>query len=70
MTGQLYGDLKPVFSGDNVEVKSDLPTFNKMIDRIGPNSYGLSPGQRFEFAETITLPEFAIVLEQKTGLKL
>jgi hypothetical protein len=70
MTGNLYGSLKPVFSGDKYEVKSSLFTYDKMKARIGDENYGLSPDQREEFALTVTIPEFKKVLELKTGLKI
>lgn len=70
MTGELYGSLKPVIHDEKFQIKSPLPTFDKMVDRIGDENYGLSPDQRFEFATVVLLPNFARRLEEKTGIKL
>jgi hypothetical protein len=69
MTGKLYNSLHAEVAGGQYEVKSPLPTFDKMVERIGKDKYGLSPDQREEFATEITVPEFVKVWEQKTGLK-
>lgn len=70
MTGELYGSLHAQVENNTYKIDSPLPTFDKMIERVGDENYGLDPAERLEFATTVTLPEFSKVLEQKTGLKL
>jgi hypothetical protein len=70
MQGNLYRSLRTVFRGTTFRTESPLPTFQKMLDRIGEDDYGLSPDQCEEFATGITIPEFGKVLEQRTGLKI
>lgn len=69
-TGRLYGSLKANVAGLTYKIESPLPSFDKMVDRIGEENYGLDPEQRLEFATTVTLPEFGRVMEEKTGLHL
>lgn len=69
-TGNLYGSLRTQIRGQMFEVESPLPTFAKMIDRIGNENYGLSADQRLDFATEITLPEFGKALKEKTGLTI
>lgn len=70
MTGELYGSLHAQVENNSYRITSPLPTFGKMIDRVGDEDYGLNPQGRLEFATTVTLPEFSKVLEEKTGLKI
>lgn len=69
-TGNLYGSLRTQIRGKMFEVESPLPTFAKMVKRIGNEDYGLDHDQRYEFATEITLPQFSAVLKQKTGLTI
>lgn len=70
MTGNLYKNLHAQVDNDQFIVKAPLATFDKMIERVGEENYGLSPDQREDFAVEITLPQFGYILEEKTGLKL
>lgn len=70
MHGNLYGSLFTKRTGDKYVISSPLPTYDKMLTRIGDENYGVEFDQRLEFAKTVTLPEFGKVLEQKTGLKI
>lgn len=70
MYGNLYKSMTTVMSGDDFSVESPLPTFDKMVNRIGDDEYGLDPEERLNFATEITIPKFAEALQQKTGLVL
>lgn len=70
MHGNLYNSLFTKTRRDKYTIFSPLPTYEKMLDRVGDQNYGVEYDQRLEFAKTVTLPEFGKVLEQKTGLKL
>lgn len=70
MKGDLYKSLFTTVNDKKFKVFSPLPTYDKMVERIGDDKFGVDPEQRLEFAETVTLPEFAKVLEQKTGIKI
>ena len=68
MTGSLYESLFYKATGTNFEITSPLPTYEKMIDRITDEEYGLSPDKRLYFAEEKLLPLFSEVFTEKTGL--
>lgn len=69
MEGNLYNSLHTVVKDGKFETLSDRFTFQKMIERVGDENYGLDPESRKEFATTVTVPEFRKVLAQKTGFK-
>lgn len=66
MTGSLYESLFYKSEGDEFEFTSPLPTYDKMIERIGEDEFGLSPDKRLYFAENVTLPKFAEIFKEKT----
>lgn len=68
MTGSMYESLFYKSEGDEFAITSPLETYDKMIDRIGPDKFGLSPEQRLYFAENVTLPKFAEIFKEKTTL--
>jgi hypothetical protein len=70
MTGNLSQSLYYSRNGDNYSIISSLETYGKMIERIGPNEYGLDPENRLFFAKNVTLPEFKKVFKAKTGLSI
>lgn len=70
MTGQLYGSLFAEIIGENYETKSPLFTYDKMIDRIGRENYGLDYDSRLDFALSVLLPNFKLIFKEKTGLEL
>jgi len=70
MEGNLYNSLFTQVRGKKYNIFSPLPTYTKMLDRIGDKQFGVDPDQRLEFAKTVTLPEFGKVLKQKTGLTI
>jgi hypothetical protein len=70
MTGGLYGSLRTKVLGPVYETTSPLATYDKMVERIGDENFGLAPEQRLEFATTVTLPKFGEALYEKTGLKI
>jgi hypothetical protein len=68
MTGTMYESLFYKSVGDEFEVTSPLETYDKMIERIGEEEYGLSPDKRLYFAEEKLMPKFAEILKEKTTL--
>ena len=68
MTGRLYQSLFAEIIGENYETKSPLFTYDKMIDRVGRENFGLDYDSRLDFAKSITLPNFKQRLKEKTGL--
>src|SRR6266699_5285937 len=56
MTGELYQSLQTKISGDEFMVESPLRTFDKMLERIGEDKYGLDEQSRERFAEQFVLP--------------
>jgi hypothetical protein len=65
MTGDLYRSMYPAVTKDDFQVISQLPTFDKMVDRIGEDNYGLDEGQRLIFATEIVEPEIHRVFKEK-----
>jgi hypothetical protein len=70
MTGSLYESLFYKSEGDEFEFASPLPTYDKMIERIGEDEFGLSPDKRLYFAEEKVLPKFAEIFKEKTTFLL
>lgn len=70
MTGELYESLFYKSEGDNFEVTSPLEKYDKMIERIGQDEYGLSPDNRLYFAEEKLLPAFSEIFKEKTTLSI
>jgi hypothetical protein len=70
MTGSLYESLFYKSEGDEFEFTSPLPTYDKMIERIGEDEFGLSPDKRLYFAEEKVLPKFAEIFKEKTTFVL
>lgn len=68
MYGNLYNSMYNQIMGTLFQVKSPLPTYDKMLDRInagGKVNYGLSPDSRLEFVEGFTIPAVKKYLETK-----
>jgi hypothetical protein len=65
MTGKLYSSLFYSSNGDKYSILSTEHTYNKMIERIKEDKYGLSPESRLEFATFVTIPEFKKVFKSK-----
>lgn len=70
MHGNLYNSMRNEIMGKVFQVKSPLPTYDKMIERIGEENYGLDAESLQEFRTDITLPAFLAYVNQKTGLNL
>lgn len=70
MTGEMYSEMSNVIFGDEFEVRALGEKFDKMMERIGDERYGLDEESRRKFAEEITIPEFKNELFAKTGLEL
>jgi len=70
MTGQLYQSLTTKVTGDVFSTTSGLPTFDKMIDRIGDENYGLDEEQRINFATETAMPVFRERFKKVTGLTI
>lgn len=70
MTGALYDSLKTNLAGDVFVQKSDVGYFDELTARTGPDWMGLDIDKRKDFAKLVTVPEFAKVLLEKTGLDL
>lgn len=68
MTGQLYNSLTTTLTNDVFRTTSNLPTFDKMIERIGVENYGLDPEQRQDFASNTAMPAYRERFKQVTGL--
>lgn len=67
MTGNLYGSLEAKLNGSLFSIESPLPTFDKMVERITPDDYGLDYDQRLEFATEIVLPQIQERFKQKVS---
>ena len=70
MTGSLYESLFYKIEGDEFAITSPLETYDKMVERVTDEKFGLSPEQRLYFAEEKLLPKFAEILREKTTLQL
>lgn len=72
MTGGLYNSLVAEIYGDEFVVKSNGEDYkyDKMIERIGEDNYGLDEESRLKFGEERVLPQFGEVLKLATGLEL
>lgn len=70
MTGEMYGLMENEVDGDEFVVKANTFKYDKMIERVGEENYGLEPFQRQVFYEEVTLPQFGEALLEKTGLIL
>lgn len=70
MTGKLYASFFTYVSSKTVEVKSPLETYNKMIERIGQQKFGLSPESKNIFRDEIMRPSLADIFFRRIGLKL
>lgn len=70
MTGQLYNSLTTQLTGDVFRTTSTLPTFDKMIERVGDENFGLDPQQREHFAVEIAMPAYRERFKQVTGLTM
>ena len=70
MTGDLYQSLTTRISGDVFNTTSSLPTFDKMIERIGQDNYGLDEQQRIVFATETAMPAYRERFKQVTGLTM
>jgi len=68
MTGELNESLYYAVDGDEFSFRSPLPTYDKMIERIGEEEFGLDPEKRLYFAEEKLLPQFAEIFKEKTTL--
>lgn len=70
MTGQLYKSLFAKITKETFAFESPLPTYGKMLERIGEENFGLSPEQKKEFTTEIVVPQFSVIFKQKTGIEL
>jgi hypothetical protein len=70
MTGNLYYSLFARVSKRTFSVESPLPTFDKMIERIGKDNYGLDPQRKAAFRDRITIPRLKSIFFERTGLHL
>ena len=70
MTGTLYESLFYKSDGEEFTVTSPLETYDKMIERIGEDEYGLSPENRLYFAEEKLMPKFSETFKEKTTLSI
>ncbi|MDP4264928.1 MAG: hypothetical protein Q8941_20535 [Bacteroidota bacterium] len=70
MTGELYDKLAVKMTGDEFAQTSGVQYFSDLLSRTGGQWMGLNLQSRIYFGEEVTLPQFAKVLEEKTGLVL
>lgn len=70
MTGNLYYSLFARVTKRTYSVESPLPTYDKMLERIGKNNFGLDPQRQIAFRDGITIPRLRQVFFEKTGLRL
>ena len=70
MTGTLYYSLFARVSAKTFIVTSPLATYDKMINRIGKENYGLDPQRKQLFRDEITIPALRKIIFDKTGLHL
>lgn len=63
--GTMYDMLKLHIEGDQLEVTDDFIGIEGMIDRIGPENYGINPDNRLKFAEDYTIPTVKAVFRLK-----
>lgn len=70
MTGQLYQSFFTYVSSKTYEVKSPLEKYDKMIERIGNQNFGLSPDSKNTFRDEIMRPSLAKIFFTRTGLKM
>lgn len=70
MTGTLSESLYYKREGDLFSVLSPLETYQKMIDRIGADEYGLDPERRLYIATEKILPQFKKVFKEKTNFNM
>lgn len=65
MQGNLYNSLQTVIAGSSFYFASPLPTFDKMVDRVGQQNFGLGPFGRADFVEEVTIPGIKKYLQTK-----
>lgn len=70
MTGAFYASIKINVEGNIFEADSDVPYFGDIRLYSSAALLEINKENRLEFAETITLPEFAAALKAKTGLSV
>lgn len=78
MTGEMYSDMQADVDGDEFKVtvpgaggsavEGSAYKYDKMIQRVGEENFGLNAEKRLTFATEVTLPQFAEVLKEKTGI--
>lgn len=68
--GNLYNSLTTTLVNDAIKTTSPLATFQKMVDRIGYEDFGLDPEQRQDFASNTAMPAFRDRFKQVTGLTM
>lgn len=69
INGYLHNSLFVDIQGQTVDIDSTVP-FADEVFSVHKNAIGLDESNRKVFAETVTLPEFAKVFEQQTGVKI
>lgn len=70
MKGDLYGSLTATVGSDAFKITSPLFTFDKMIERVGDENFGLDFDQRNEFAINTAMPSYRARWEAVTGTKM
>jgi hypothetical protein len=64
-----HNSLSSKVDGDEFEIETDA-SFGEDVFSVHKNARGLNEEKRLLFAENITLPKFAQVLKEKTGLEI
>lgn len=70
MTGQLYQSLFAKITAKTFVVTSPLEKYDKMIERIGKENYGLDSQRKKLFREEITIPKLRDTIYSKTGIMI
>jgi hypothetical protein len=69
MTGAMYQSFFTYLSKRTYEVRSPLERWDKMIERIGKENYGLDYQRRMKYFEEVNKPRVIEILFVKTGLR-
>lgn len=70
MSGEMYSEMKTRVDGDEFFTEADNFKFDKMVERVGLEKYGLDPQSRLTMADEVVLPEFSTLYFLQTGIKV
>ena len=69
-TGELYRMIETEVTIDDVTTMSNVPYYDELMERTGPQVMKLNETNRLEFAQEIVMPAFSEEFKEKTGLKI